>query len=40
MGGVHWTTAKFQSQLEMVETALAFVLVLRGLISAGYNQGS
>jgi hypothetical protein len=29
-----------KSQLERVETALALVRVRRGLISAGYNQGS
>ena len=33
------TLTKFQSQLEMVEVALAFARVLMGLISAGYNQG-
>jgi peptidoglycan/LPS O-acetylase OafA/YrhL len=30
----------YQSQLEHVEIAFALALVLRGLISAGYNQGS
>lgn len=31
-GGVNITTVKFQSQLLQVETALAFALVLIGLI--------
>lgn len=40
MGGVAMTMVKFHSQLEHVETAFAFARVLRGLISAGYSQGS
>ena len=34
------TTAKLNSQLVMVEMALALVRIAFGLISAGYNQGS
>lgn len=34
-GGVNMTTVKFHSQLLIVETALALVRVLSGLISAG-----
>src|SRR5262249_45212101 len=40
MIGVIITTTKLNSQLLMVDTALAFCLVLVGLISAGYSHGS
>ena len=40
MTGVTMTIRKLKSQLEQVETALALARVRRGLISAGYNQGS
>jgi hypothetical protein len=35
-----YTIKKLNSQFEQVLTALALALVLKGLISAGYNQGS
>jgi len=37
--GVIITMKKFQHQLDTVDKALALARVLRGLISAGYNQG-
>lgn len=39
MIGVIITTTKLKSQFVIVDTALAFPRVRRGLISAGYNWG-
>lgn len=39
-GGVICTIAKLNNQLQIVETALALVLILKPGISAAYNQGS